>query len=361
MKNPFKFGSVVDNNFFTNRTKEITLVKQILNSHNHLILISPRRYGKTSLICKVLSEVKQKHIFLNMQLVTDIESFAQQLLKQVLEINKWENIKHRIANFRIIPTITTDQMTGNVDISFNTTVKNDFIQLEDVLNLIDKISSEDNRTVVVLDEFQEIGNIQKNLYKQLRSITQHHKNINYIFMGSVESMMREIFENKQQPFYHFGTVLTLGKIPYNDFFEYLVSGFKSICGQYEVVAKEILSFTDCHPYYTQQMSFYYWNFLEDNSYSATTQSQVIENVISLHNIDFERLWGSLKIMEKKILIAIAKNVDRQVSLEQMLPHTPTSTIYSAIKKMIVKGYVVKDNGYSLEDPFFQKWIISQTQ
>lgn len=54
MENPFKFGSVVDGEYLTGRNDELPQVKQVISSRNHLILISPRHYGKKSLVHKAV-------------------------------------------------------------------------------------------------------------------------------------------------------------------------------------------------------------------------------------------------------------------------------------------------------------------
>ena len=71
--NPFKFGSVVDDDFFTDRINELSYIKGIMNSENHLILISPRRYGKSSLVLKCVKQISRPYIMLNLQSITDTE------------------------------------------------------------------------------------------------------------------------------------------------------------------------------------------------------------------------------------------------------------------------------------------------
>lgn len=80
MGNPFKFGSVVDGEYFTDRNDELPQVKQIISSRNHLILISPRRYGKTSLIRKAVKETNRPSIFVNVQAATYAADLARLLL-----------------------------------------------------------------------------------------------------------------------------------------------------------------------------------------------------------------------------------------------------------------------------------------
>ena len=68
-------------------------------------------------------------------------------------------------------------------------------------------------------------------------------------------MMTDIFERVKSPFYHFGMLMRLNKIPYEDFKSYIADRLKDVSEQPTQIADEILTFTSCHPYYTQQLSF----------------------------------------------------------------------------------------------------------
>ena len=122
-------------------------------------------------------------------------------------------MKHYLRNFRIIPSINMNPMTDEVSVSFQPSTDNGSTAIEDVLNTIQKVSTPQNKLIVVLDEFQSILEIDKNMDKQLRSIMQEQTDINYIFLGSQESMMTDFFERVKSPFYHFGMLMRLNKIP----------------------------------------------------------------------------------------------------------------------------------------------------
>jgi len=275
--NPFKFGSVVDEPYFTNRVNELQRVKQLLQSHNHLILMSPRRYGKTSLILKAVNALKRPHIFLDLQLVTGTGDFAAQLLKRIYRIYPFERVKQYIKSFRIVPTLNINPLTNEVDVSFQP-VKTELPLLEDVFNLLENIGEKGKRPIVILDEFQEIFKMGSGIDKQLRAILQHHKNVNYAFLGSMESMMRDIFERKKSSFYHFGQLITLDKIPYEDFYNYLMKGFDKKCPQKETLCNKILAFTKQHPYYTQQLAYTLWEDCKNDMHADRLFKLTIEEV-----------------------------------------------------------------------------------
>ena len=358
MENPFKFGVVVEKDCFTNREKERHQIAQTLNSGNHLILISPRRFGKTSLVKEATKNLKRPVIYLDLQLVTDIADFTAHLLRSVLKIDKWKKIKQTIAAFRIVPTISLDPQTNAMDISFQPSVTKDwFLALEDVFNLIEKVGENGKKPIVILDEFQEILTIHKNLNKQLRSILQHHQHVNYLFLGSIESMMKDIFEKKKSPFYHFGLLLGLKKIPYPDFLAFLENRLNKITSEAHRLSEQILNFSTCHPHYTQQMAFYCWNFLERNPFTENIVEIITNQIVKDHDTDYERLWNTLNKTDQKILIELST---KELSpLKDITVSMPTSTVYSGLKRLSVKGHIIYNDKYELDDPFFKRWIIEK--
>ena len=179
MKNPFKYGTIVEDEYFTDRVNELNQIIRLMNSENHLVLISPRRFGKSSLVQKALKKIDGQYIMLNLQKVLTPGDLATLLLKEIFKKHPWERFKHYMRHFRVVPTISTNPLSESVDVSFQPSADTTVV-LEDTMSLLEKMSSSDNHLIVVLDEFQEIMQISKGLDKQLRAIMQEQKNINYI-------------------------------------------------------------------------------------------------------------------------------------------------------------------------------------
>jgi hypothetical protein len=181
-------------------------------------------------------------------------------------------------------------------------------------------------------------------------------------MGSAESMMKQIFENKKSPFYHFGQLCTLSKIPYNDFCSFLQTRFVAITACATEIAEEILQFTHCHPYYTQQFAFHVWMELTRTSYYREMISKVIEDIILLHDNDFERLWNHFNNTDKRVLIDLAFDQPNILSANNFNKNEiAASTKFSALKRLTEKGIVIKTKRYEIDDPFFRKWIVWKRQ
>ena len=151
--------------------------------------------------------------------------------------------------------------------------------------------------------------------------------------------------------------MRLKKIPYNDFYTYIMERLKSaIPSNTDLITKEILAFTQCHPYYTQQLASMVW---EIAVYRNIPVNALIKNAINqiteTNDLNFERIWMSLNNTDKRIIRMLSKG---EKPYEQK--SLPTSTTYSSIKKLMKKGFLIKENGYEVEDPFFKQWIVLQS-
>lgn len=359
-KNPFKFGSVVDGPFFTDREEEITRITSYLDGENHLVLISPRRYGKTSLMRKVLAATERKYIVLDLQLVFTPDDFAAQLLKRVYRLFKVEKLKSYIKSFRIIPTVTVNPVTGEPEVSFRPGSR-DTVPLEDVLNLIEKLGMKAGlKHVVVFDEFQEIFRIGKGLDSFLRSVMQEHKHVNYVFMGSSESMIREIFERKESAFYRFGSLMTLGKIPRERFMEFLEERFVKLTERSADISGRVLDVTLSHPYYTQQLAYHVWEIIARSGYSENVVALASDEIVVSHDNDFERIWNSLNRTDMLILngMSLSSLSPQSEEFSREFGTGAVSTVFSSLQRLAARGVLIKEgSSYYIDDPFFRRWIV----
>ena len=354
MENPFKFGTVVEADYFTDRIQEVAYIRQFLQSANHLVLISPRRFGKSSVVTKAVKECGRKSISLNLQAITSVPDLSARLLREFFKVHPLQRVRHLISHFRIVPTVSTNPVTGAMDVSFQPGVDG-MVLLEDVMMLLDRSHSEKDRLIVVLDEFQEIKDIADNLDRQLRSIMQEQKHINYVLLGSQESMMTDIFENKKSPFYHFGELMRLGKLPRKDFHLYLSERLSPVFPtDYSVLSDRILDFTGCHPYYSQQLAAGIWQIGVLQSDIHDPFQAAIDHIVTSHALDYERLWTSLNRTNRWILQRLSSGKPLQSGEHK------TSTIYSALARLQKNGFAIYSDHYEIEDPFFREWIIWQS-
>ena len=351
MENPFKFGTVVEGKYFTDRVDERAFLAQILDSPNHAVLISPRRFGKSSLVKEVLNGQDREVISVNLQAVTSVHKLAEALYRQFFSRRPIEKAKHFLSSLRIAPTLSYNPVTDSPEFSLQPSADKK-VMLEDVFSVLEKAGGK-NRLIVVLDEFPEILEIEKGLDKMLRAIMQEQKNINYVLMGSQEDMMKKIFLRKKSPFYHFGSIIHLDRIPAAEFKQYIEERLPGE-GQDKGLSDEILSFTSCHPYYTQQLAFQVWFELQQGVEATSVVSTSIGHIVRAHDFDYSRLWESMNRTNRLVLLKLATSATPPMEN----PELPASTIYSALKRLVSAGILIKNGKYVYDDPFFKIWVKS---
>ena len=170
-------------------------------------------------------------------------------------------------------------------------------------------------------------------------------------------MMTEIFERKKSPFYHFGKLMRLDKIPYDDFRNYISTRLPlEDKEKLDTIVDEILSFTNLHPYYTQQLSAEVWDMLTNDNLIDGVVVASIKKILRTHDLDYERLWLNFNRTDRSIMLSLSKGTNPMQNRQMA-----TSTSYSAIKRLTKSGYIIRVNDYEIEDPFFKEWMIINCQ
>ena len=238
---PFIFGVATSGDNFTDREKE---TERLLLNFRHgvnTVLISPRRWGKTSLVqkvCRLAQSDKLKVVYLDIFSCRSdkdfYDAFAAAVLKQTSsKLDEWlENAKLFLS--RISPKISmgTDPIT---DFSISLEMNPKSNDVDEILQLPEKIAQKKGCNIVVcIDEFQQIAEFKdsKTFQKRLRTVWQLQKSVSYCLFGSKKHLMNELFEKKSLPFYKFGDAIYLPKIGTSDWVDY-------ICGRFEATGKQI--------------------------------------------------------------------------------------------------------------------------
>lgn len=168
--------------------------------------------------------------------------------------------------------------------------------------------------------------------------------------------MTDIFERPKSPFYHFGQLMHLDKIPKDEFTEYLESRLLPVTNKAHDIATGIIAFTDNHPYYSQQLAFTIWDLIALGASDTDIINKAVIDIVHAHDLDYERLWQTFNKTDQLTLRLICDDTNPVQS--RLLP---TSTITSSVKRLTKKGYVIREqkDKYIMEDPFFKEWIKEQ--
>jgi energy-coupling factor transporter ATP-binding protein EcfA2 len=269
-KIPFIFGKSSDLINFTNREDEVKRLKTNFESLTNTTIISPRRWGKTSLVEHVATIVRNENkktkictldIF-NIRTEAEFyEYFAKEIIKGTS--SRWEEMVDTSKKFlsHLVPKISVSPDT-QAEITFGVGWETIKQNPDDILNLPEKIAVDKKINVIIcIDEFQAIGNFTENLafQRKLRSHWQHHHNVGYCFYGSKRTMLLEIFSNASMPFYRFGDIMFLSKIDNKKWGLFIQKRFnetgKNISREQAEYLAEVV---ENHSYYVQQLAQQVW-------------------------------------------------------------------------------------------------------
>jgi len=370
MRNPFVYGETVSGDNFCNRIQEINeLVNDIVNGTN-VIIFSPRRYGKTSLINQVLEIARQKSIFsfyvdlfpaVNKQKF--IEIYARAISSGLP--GKTSRIVKKLREYlpRIIPKVVMDDQSVQFEFGFD---RRESLSphIDDLLEAGKKAADQYNQNaVVVFDEFQEIANFDdQEIERKMRSVFQHHRNVSYIFMGSKTHLIRDIFNNPNRPFYKSGKHFPLGKIDPIELTNFAAGKFETADIKItRHVLKEIIEITECHPYYFQMLCHVLWEISQDNKALKLSHiEEAVEILISRESSTYMAIWENLTTKQKNLLGALMQENNAEIYSRRFLEKHglgAPSSLQKATKKLISKELIHQVNGsYEIVDLFFKKWI-----
>lgn len=370
METPFVFGKIASDKNFTDRKIETErLISNFVSSVN-TILISPRRWGKSSLVSKAaeISSKKNKNIrfcFIDLNNVRTEEQFYQQLATKVLNASatKTRIILENSRKFfgKFIPNLTFSP-DPSTELKIGLDWKEVKKEPDDILNLAEKISSQNKfKFVICIDEFQNISEFENplDIQNKMRSHWQKHKNVAYCLYGSKRHMMMNVFTSPSMPFYKFGDIIFLNKILLNDWISFIQERFTETgkkIGKTE--AGLIAELTDCHPYYVQQLAQQSW-LRTDSLCSREIVAESFQNLILQLSLLFQNLTDVLNRTQLNLLKALTDNIV-QLSSQTTIQTYQLGTSANVVKakKTLIEKEIIDINGKEISflDPVFKYWL-----
>lgn len=369
MKTPFVFGKTVSGDAFTDREKETTKLVSNFTYGVNTFIVSPRRWGKTSLVKKAKSLAENdnlKIVYVDVQQCRCADEFCERYASAVLtqtsnKMEEWfENAKSFLSRISFGVDASTD-MSG--EMSFKLQYHQKENSMEDMLQLPEKIAKKKNiRVMVCIDEFQQIGKFQDSLQfqTQLRSIWQHHEQTSYCLFGSKKHMMESLFNDTSKPFYKFGDIIYLQRIPVEYWVKYITGKFhdayKSITSEQ---AEWIVEKVEGNSSYVQQLSWYVFQRTE-RVVSDDILTDALNELIDQCRDVFESKTENLTAYQMNFLRAVADGVHKGFSSANIIESyklNSSANIAIVRKSLIDKELILEENKeIKLSDPIMGIWI-----
>lgn len=369
MSKAFIYGKMVEGENFTDRVKETKRLKANFEEGLNTIVISPRRIGKSSLVKRVKDSIDNPKLKVVMMDIYDCRSeydflnrFAAVLMKEAA--GTMDRVLDTIKKFlvRVVPKVSySPAPLMDYSISLGITPQN--YSPEEILALPEIIAHEQGLQIVVcIDEFQQVGEFPDSItvQKRMRGVWQRQQNVAYCMYGSKKHMMTKIFQNKRMPFYQFGEITFLDKIPREDWVVYIKNRFSTkakVISDY--FAGKICDMVDGYSSYVQQLA---WDVMQETESEVTEESFIngLEALLDQNSGLFTNQTEALTSYQMNLLRAICAGIHDEYTSKAVTDvyNLGAKSNIVRIKTSLAEKEIIdvaKGKAY-IADPVFEMWF-----
>lgn len=370
IENPFIISGKVERKYFCDRKEESEeLIRLLVNGHN-IVLISPRRMGKTGLIqyCYEDERIKDNYytFFIDILQTNTLSEFIFLLGKEIYKALAPRSKRLAKGFVQALKSLSGkigfDSISGlpalNIQLG---DINQPEITLEEIFAYLD---SSDMRCIVAIDEFQQISNYkEKNIEAILRTHIQQTTNCNFIFSGSQRHILQEMFANSSKPFFNSATFMHLGPIPRETYVEFIEKQFEEF--NKEIKPEEagyIYDKFNGHTFYVQRTCNEAFSYTPTKDFcSKAIIDKAITTILNSYSTVYREILSQLPLKQKELLYAIASEgkVRGLTSTEFIMRHAlqSSSSVQSSARTLLTRDLITRlEDTYSISDRFFQLWI-----
>jgi len=372
MENPFVFGEIVDDAGFVNRREELRALLRDLADGQKIFLLSPRRFGKSSLVAMALLKLQKRHIRTVSLTVSSYSSYTQFLEKfaekTLRAAGPWNRVKDWATRFgrQVKPEINYNMTTGEVGVSLGKGSEFDPAPIApDIFALPGELAKNGGfRMAICLDEFQQISEFNGgSVENALRNQVQQQREVGYVFAGSQPSLMEEMLSSRR-PFHKAGPRMFLDKISANDWTDFITGHFRQRGRALDDSALQaLLSAADLIPYDVQRIAHELWDYgeLKDKRrLDLSDLEAVIASLVKSQSTYYELLWEQLSARQRAALQALAYRGASEIYAQGVRDEFrlgPASTVQKALQSLDSRDVIDRyKGGYFFLDPLFPQWI-----
>lgn len=368
--NPFLITGYHSPEYFCDREKEAEQITNALHNERDLTLVAPRRMGKTGLIKHTFYKLREQQpdiitLYLDIYSTQNLHEFVQAFASTVLgslDSTPQKTIK-RIGKFikSCRPIFTFDELTGQPEISIDITPTKEEATLGEIF---DYLRSSDKRCYIAIDEFQQITEYpEKGVEALLRSHVQFSPNVHFIFAGSQQHIMQEMFLSAKRPFYQSTQTLSIHCIEKEKYYTFAALFFnKDNRHLDEKTFFRVYDEFEGHTWYIQSVLNRLYGFPDNPDQDKINYA--IRNIISENEYGYQNLLAAYPSGAIRLLKAIAQErIVEKINAGSFISKyklKATSSVNTALGSLVKKEMVYKTkNGYIIYDRFFAIWLRQQ--
>lgn len=344
-------------NLVIGRDDEVTTLATYIQMSQHTVVTAPRRYGKTTLVNKVLNDLKDEYLIVKVDFFEAssldelCNNYINAIYKSIGIVDFIHSIKESV--FSLLERVSLQYEKDGIKLGYEIIKENDInIKLQKTFEFAQKFAHLFGKKMIVFfDEFGDSSKFGDEFLKKLRSYMQRHKNIIYIFAGSQTSIINNIFLNQDSAFFNFASLMNIGfldDVQTETFLNSLKIGDKTLSPE---VIGVLIKKTKLHPFYLIKTigEVYILSLINKSKITVDLVYQAIGKILKDNNAYFEYLWNHIN--NKKYKGSILKSCCRKTDLKIDISSSYKSQL---IRELINEAII--NNKQDMVDPFFCLWL-----
>lgn len=364
--NPFLIKGYKSPQYFCNRLKETDILISAIRNNQDITLFGHRRFGKSALIHHIFHKLQKEFVCVYADIwgTSSIEEFTKELVNGIISSKVFAKQKTSSKLLNLLQSVGASFRIGldglpSVDIIYNDR-NQQFRSLEELFKFLNQL---DITILFAIDEFQEIKKYDNEVpfEGKLRSLTQQSNNIVFLYSGSEQHLLNEIFNEYSMPFYQSTRMISIGKIEKKDYYKFIEGKFKK--GKLEInseIINHILELSYLHTYYVQAIA----NFLysQERTLSSISEFDVLYREFILEKSVFyselpERLTKQqFSVLKGMARIGIVEN-PTSASFMEVSRIRSSSSMHRVINSLLDKQLIIKEEGsFRLYDVFLEHYL-----
>lgn len=370
LNNPFLIAGYHSPKYFCDREQETEVILNALNNERNITLIAPRRMGKTGLIKNVYYQLKERNttaatFYLDIYSTQNLSDFVRLLASTLLgELDSTpQKMINRMGQFlkSCHPTVSFDEITGKPQVSIDLMPNKEEATIKEIFEYL---QSSGKQCYIAIDEFQQINEYpEKGIEALLRSYIQFMPNIHFIFAGSKQHVMQEMFLSVKRPFYQSTQIISIGRIEKKKYYLFAASFFEKQGRKLsEEVFASLYNEFEGHTWYMQAILNRLYGYKGKLDINAINQA--IDEIVTESVYIYQTLLSAFAPGAVNLLKAIAKErVARSINSGNFIGKyklKAASSVNTALKTLLNKELVYKkEEGYLVYDRLMAIWLRRQ--
>lgn len=370
--NPFDYGGPVTGDHFAGRQLEVAAIVNRLRDHIGVVVTAPRRYGKSSLIKQACAELERHEprpaiVSVNLLRCGSISEMSGVLLRRLYQVpgGPWHRVKQVLPGFlrriNVQPSTTFDD-SGHPVFSFSPGLASEDASriVDDVYQILDEIGAK-RPSVLFLDEFQAVSDLDAQLARRLKALADEHANVSLVLAGSKQHLMESLVLSKGAPLYNMLERLSLDAIPEEDWIPFLVRrsrrGGKPFADA--EVAHSLWRTSEPIPFDVQQLAYESFN-QADGTITESDVAHAVEGLIRHQAADYAKAFEKLSGGQRRVIKTLAGGPQATTGSAEFAAAVGLADSTSVRKALIALSeaelVVRRDRTYAVDDPFFAAWL-----